>query len=169
MLLLTKIRDASQDFEILKTTCVDLANVVDFYPLDDQPKLFLDEDCEIDERAQELLDKYTEIDGSETKAVEVEGDGNCLFNAISVLYPNLTEAELRVRTIIELCNNEQHYNTLMAQMGLNLVDDESVQTQVLRISNEKEYTSVLTLAALSTISEHPIESIYPNVNFDDHY
>lgn len=44
-----------------------------------------------------------------------------------------------------------------------------MQTHVLRISNEKEYTSVLTLTVLSTIIEHSIESIYPNVDFGDRY
>ncbi|CAF1466713.1 unnamed protein product [Rotaria sordida] len=54
-------------------------------------------------------------------------------------------------------------------MGLDIVDDESVQNHVLRIINNQQYTGVLTFAALSTVIGQSIESIYPSVNENDAY
>jgi hypothetical protein len=54
-------------------------------------------------------------------------------------------------------------------MGLDLVDDESVEEHVLRILDNRQYTGVLTLAALSSVLMRPIRSIYPHVNDDDQY
>ncbi|CAF1163473.1 unnamed protein product, partial [Didymodactylos carnosus] len=66
----------------------------------------------------------------------------------------------------ELCLHDQYYTTTISNLGLDLVDDESVEDHVLRIINNGEYTSVLTLAALSSVFDRPIRSVYPNVNGD---
>ncbi|CAF1069004.1 unnamed protein product [Didymodactylos carnosus] len=55
---------------------------------------------------------------------------------------------------------------MINDLGLDLVDDESVEDHVLRIINNGEYTSVLTLTALSSVFHRPVRSVYPNVNGD---
>ena len=67
----------------------------------------------IDHQAQSLLNRCSSHLGEKSQLVPLytTGDGSCLFNAISLLLTgseNLA-AELRVRTCIELCNNEDHY------------------------------------------------------------
>ncbi|CAF4405479.1 unnamed protein product, partial [Rotaria magnacalcarata] len=109
------------------------------------------------------------ISTEEMIPIEVTGDGDCLFHTLRTFYPAMTIDELRARCIDELCTHEQYYETIKAEMNLDLVDDESVQDHVLRIINNQQYTGVLTFAALSTVIGQPIESIYPSVNSDDEY
>ncbi|CAM4838910.1 unnamed protein product [Rotaria magnacalcarata] len=109
------------------------------------------------------------ISTEEMIPIEVAGDGDCLFHTLRTFYPAMNIDELRARCIDELCTHEQYYETINAEMNLDLVDDESVQDHVLRIINNQQYTGVLTLAALSTVIGQPIESIYPSVNSDDEY
>ena len=101
--------------------------------------------------------------------IEVGDDGDCLFYTLGMFYPTMTIDELRARCVEELCTHEQYYETLKTEMGLDLVEDESVQDHVLRILDSRQYTSVLTFAALSTVIEQPIESVCPNVNENDAY
>lgn len=77
--------------------------------------------------------------------------------------------EIRTRVIVELTAHEQFYNSLAAQYGLDLVDDESVQEHVLRILNKGEYVGVLTLSALASVFGRAVDSVYPAVNGKDEY
>ncbi|CAF1127172.1 unnamed protein product, partial [Didymodactylos carnosus] len=164
------LSSVSQDFESFKATCIDLEPVEKKLPISHTATTVYDPAIHrLDERAQYLLDYYTDIVRREYSPVYVEVDENCMFNAIKIFYPNLSVDEIRVRTIIELACNEEHYTTMLYSMKLDLVDDETVQEHVLRIMNNHEYTGVHTLAAISSIFGRRIESIYPNINDNDGY
>ncbi|CAF3980247.1 unnamed protein product [Rotaria sp. Silwood1] len=170
LLLLTRFKDESNDFFGLQATCIDMHDAVDHYVVPDIPVMSFDQSVHtVDEHAKEFLEEHTMISTNEMIPVEVAGDGDCLFHTLCTFYPTMTIDELRARCINELCLHQQHYETIKTEMGLDLVDDESVQDHVLRIINNQQYTGVLTFAALSTVIGRPIESIYPSVNDNDEY
>ncbi len=170
LLFLTKLKDESDDYFGLQAKCIDIHSAIDHYVVPDIPVMSFDESIHtIDEHAKELLEEHTMISTKEMVPVDVAGDGDCLFHTLRIFYPMMTIDELRSRCIDELCAHEQYYETLKAEMGLDLVDDESVENHILRIINNQQYTGVLTFAALSTVIGQPIESVYPNVNTNDEY
>ncbi|CAF5063055.1 unnamed protein product, partial [Rotaria sp. Silwood1] len=151
LLLLTRFKDESNDFFGLQATCIDMHDAVDHYVVPDIPVMSFDQSVHtVDEHAKEFLEEHTMISTNEMIPVEVAGDGDCLFHTLCTFYPTMTIDELRARCINELCLHQQHYETIKTEMGLDLVDDESVQDHVLRIINNQQYTGVLTFAALST-------------------
>ena len=170
LLLLTKFKDEFDNYFGLKAKCLDMHDAVEYYNVPDTPLLLFDQRVHtVDEHAKQLLEDHTGIPTDNIVPVKVEGDGDCLFHTIGIYYPIMTIDEIRSRCIEELCNHEQYYSTIKTEMGLDLVDDESVQDHVLRILNNQQYTGVLTLAALSTVFGQAIESIYPSVNDNDAY
>ena len=170
LLLLTLLKDNAQNFESLRTKCMEISNVLDSQPITDTAQMFFDPRVhKIDNHAQSILETSTDIITSNTKAVEVIGDGDCGFHSFQVFYPSIDENEIRTRVIVELCAHEQYYNSLASQHGFDLVDDESIQDHVLRIVNKGEYTGILTLSALASVFECVVDSTYPNINGKDEY
>ncbi|CAF4182161.1 unnamed protein product, partial [Didymodactylos carnosus] len=144
-----------------------MASVTDNYEFPQNPQLLYDEEIhKPDTRARDLLENYTDILNRDSVPIEAETDGDCLYHSCRTFYPNVSIDEIRFRCIQELCLHDQYYTTTISNLGLDLVDDESVEDHVLRIINNGEYTSVLTLAALSSVFDRPIRSVYPNVNRD---
>ena len=170
LLFLTRLKDECNDFFGLQAKCIDIHDAIDHYHVLDISTLMFDENVHmVDEHAKELLEEHTTISTDEAVPVMVVGDGDCLFHSLQTFYPTMSINELRVRCIDELCTHEQYYETIKTEMGLDIVDDESVQNHVLRIINNQQYTGVLTFAALSTVIGQPIESIYPSVNENNAY
>ncbi|CAF0711921.1 unnamed protein product [Adineta steineri] len=170
LLLLTKLKDESDNYSDLQAKCFDIQDAIDYYSIPDTISTIFDQTIHVvDEQAVELLQQQTTISKDDVVPVEVAGDGDCLFHTIRIFYPTISMDELRARCICELCTHEQYYETIKTKMNFDLVDDESVQDHVLRILNNHQYTGVLTFAALSTIIQQPIESIYPSVNENDEY
>ncbi|CAF3382829.1 unnamed protein product, partial [Rotaria sp. Silwood2] len=130
--------------------CMEISNILDSQVITDTAQMFFDPRIHtIDNRAQSILETSTDLVTSNTKAVEVIGDGDCGFHSFQIFYPSMSVDEIRTRVIVELCAHEQYYNSLASQHGFDLVDDESVQDHVLRILNKGEYTGILTLSALA--------------------
>ncbi|CAF3363334.1 unnamed protein product [Rotaria sp. Silwood2] len=170
LLFLTRLKDECNDYFGLQAKCIDMHDAIDHYHVPDTSMVMFDENVHtVDEHAKELLEEHTTISTDEVVPVTVTGDGDCLFHSLQTLYPTMSINELRARCIDELCTHEQYYETIKTEMGLDIVDDESVQNHVLRIINNQQYTGVLTFAALSTVIGQPIESIYPSVNENDAY
>ncbi|CAF2963068.1 unnamed protein product, partial [Rotaria sp. Silwood2] len=170
LLFLTRLKDECNDYFGLQAKCIDMHDAIDHYHVPDTSMVMFDENVHtVDEHAKELLEENTTISTDEVVPVTVAGDGDCLFHSLQTFYPTMSTNELRARCIDELCTHEQYYETIKTEMGLDIVDDESVQNHVLRIINNQEYTGVLTFAALSTVIGQPIESIYPGVNENDAY
>ena len=170
LLLLTKIKDECENYDNLKTECIDLQDAIKLYPVPDHPNLIFDENIHsVDKQAKHLLDDYTELSGHDAIPVEVVGDGNCMFHAIHAFYSTMSIDEIRCHCLIELCTHEQYYDTIRMSNGLDLVDDECVQDHVIRILNNNQYTGILTLAAVANVLNRPITSVYPKVNDVDEY
>ena len=170
LLLLTNMKDEAESYENLKSKCIDMHDAIDHHPMFTEPRSLFDPLIDsVDFQSQHLLEDYTDILNRDAVPVSVAGDGNCLFHAIHSFYPELSIHEMRARCVDELCLNEHYYSTIVTEMGLDLVDDESVEEHALRILNSQQYTGVLTLAALSSVLLRPIVSIYPHINDDDQY
>ena len=170
LLLLMNMRDEAKSYESLKSKCVDIHGAIDHHPMITEPRTIFDPLVDtVDFHSKYLLENYTDIFNRDAVPVNAAGDGDCLFHAIQSFYPELSIDEIRARCVDELCLYEQYYTTTATSMGLELVDDESVEKHVLRILGNHQYTSVLTLAALSSVLMRPIQSVYPHVNEDDQY
>ncbi len=95
----------------------------------------------------------------------VDGDGNCMFNALSVLLvgSQVLSVELRVRTCLELVNHGPAYKRVDSQDNLWKVstryDDECRDLCVIG-----KFTSTWSLQAASTVVQRQITSVYPVMN-----
>ena len=98
---------------------------------------------------------------SNKKPIAVSGDGSCLFNAVSVtLYANDRRAkELRVHTTIELLLHSDAYLQKYSPFSNFCCIEESI-----RDGAKGNDSSAFTMAALSTVIQHPIASVYPPMN-----
>ena len=144
------MKDESDSFMNLKSKCIDMHGAIDYRPMITEPRIEFDPVTDsVDAQSKKLLENYTDIIDHDAVPVSVAGDGDCLFHAIRVYYPELSVNEIRARCVDELCSNEQFYNTAATTMGFDLVDDEPVEEHVLRILNSHQYSGILTFAALS--------------------
>lgn len=167
LLLLTKLKDESANYSDLQAKCIDIQDAIKYYNVPDTPLTVFDHI--VDEHAHELLQEHTSISTDEIVPVKLESDGDCLFHIMQTFYPAMSVDEFRVRCIFELCTHEQYYEMKKTEMHFDVVHDESVQDHVLQILDNHQYTSILTLAGLSTVIQQPIQSIYPSVNDNDGY
>ncbi|CAF1124197.1 unnamed protein product [Didymodactylos carnosus] len=106
-------------------------------------------DHNIAEVSKNLLEQYSDV--LNTVPIFVEGEGDCLFHAFQVFYPQMSGDEFRVKTINEL------------------FDDETFEEHVKRIINNDQHSGILTISTLSSVLNREIQSIYPNVNDNDAY
>ena len=170
LLLLTNMKDEAGSYEDLKSKCIDMHDAIDHHPMITEPRQVFDPLVDsVDSHSKHLMENYTDILNRDAVPVNVAGDGDCLFHSIHSFYPELSTDEIRARCVDELCLHEQYYSAIISEMGLDLVDDESVEEHVLRILNSQQYCGVLTLASLSSVLMRPIRSIYPHVNDEDRY
>ena len=132
LLFLTRLKDECNDFFGLQAKCIDIHDAIDHYHVLDISTVMFDENVHmVDEHAKELLEEYTTISTDEAVPVMVVGNGDCLFHSLQPFYHTMSINELRARCIDELCTHEQYYETIKTEMGLDIVDDESVQNHVL--------------------------------------
>ncbi|KAK3107530.1 hypothetical protein FSP39_016804 [Pinctada imbricata] len=102
---------------------------------------------------------------SDFLAVETTGDGNCLFNAISLGIQNNENlaVEIRYRTCLEMIMNRAFYINEHKHDGLTLVSgtyDDSMKA----CSENFSFSSAFTIHATATVIGKPIRSLYPAVN-----
>lgn len=96
------------------------------------------------------------------RPIHVSGNGNCLFNSISIALCGSEKyaTELRVRTCVELVTNKQKY---VGSGMFELVSpdyDESCRDA----ATDGGYSSVWTMMAAASVIGQPIQSIYPPLN-----
>ena len=120
---------------------------------------------QIDEQAMATLLPYDHSTEDLPKLpVVVSGDGNCLFNSISVsLYGSEKYAtEIRARTCVEMVNHSRMYDDLfpyyLKLLSLDYVDD------CLAAANNGSFSSARTIAAVSSALGTEIGSVYPPIN-----
>ena len=95
----------------------------------------------------------------------VTGDGNCLFNSVSVVIcgnESMT-CKLRVRTCIELVLNFEYYkNHHQFQDFIRVSPDLEEACRMCAV--DLEYSSVFVMQALSSVIGREIVSVYPAMN-----
>ena len=95
----------------------------------------------------------------------VDGDGNCLFNALSVLSVSsrVLSVELRVRTCLELVTHGPVYKRVDSQDGLWKVSTKyDEECRDLFVTGH--ISSTWVLQAASTVVQRQITSVYPVMN-----
>ena len=93
------------------------------------------------------------------------GDGNCLFNAVSIALTGSEDraAELRLRTSVEMALNADSY-TCHPDYDLLMTHSPSFNTSMQDCCMEGAYSSIWTIMALSSVVGLPIKSVYPPMN-----
>lgn len=93
------------------------------------------------------------------------GDGNCLFNAVSIALTGSEDraAELRLRTSVEMALNADSY-TCHPDYDLLMTHSPSFNTSMQDCCTEGAYSSIWTIMALSSVVGLPIKSVYPPMN-----
>ncbi len=97
--------------------------------------------------------------------VDVTGDGNCFFNAMSIALSGgeTLAVELRVRTCIEMVKFQQYYETHALSERFSLVSPEYVDA-CLKCAQNYEFSSIYTIHALASVLCCTISSVYPCLN-----
>ena len=93
------------------------------------------------------------------------GDGNCLFNAVSLALSGGEDfsTELRLRTALEMILNSTRYTSRPDYNRLLLVSP-SYRESTKDCCSDHSFSSVWTMMALSNTIGLPIQSVYPRVN-----
>ena len=93
------------------------------------------------------------------------GNGNCLFNAVSIALTGGEHLanELRLRTAIEMIQNANSY-TSRSDYDELLNYSPDYEDSVKACCTDREYSSIWTILALSTVIGIPIQSVYPKMN-----
>ena len=114
----------------------------------------------IDETAKEFLESC-----GGRLPLKTRGDGNCLFNAISlVLFGNEEAAtELRVRTCLELVENQGWYENSYESSRIQLVCPDLIEAS-LAAARDGSYSSAYTMAAAASVIGTKLTSVYPPVS-----
>jgi len=97
--------------------------------------------------------------------VSVTGNGNCLFNALSVyLYGNEKfAAEIKVKTCIEMATNASFYIKQHSASMIPVISP-SFKEATTDCALDGKHSSTWTLQAASTVIKRNIQSVYPVVN-----
>lgn len=122
--------------------------------------------CLLDQHSNELLQEYLPELSMLKTAYKSTGDGNCLFNSVSIaVYGHETyklSTELRYWSCLELISNITYYEELQTS-SLKIVCGELIET-VFDCATAGTASSLFTIAALCNILQRPITSIYPPCN-----
>ncbi|CAF0766459.1 unnamed protein product [Adineta steineri] len=130
-------------------------------PLEITPAIeFDDTKHTIDIIAQEYL-KQTSKNVQHLVPIRIFADGNCLFHSMVSLIPdrNISHVELRVRTIVELVKNKAHYiNQYSHHVG-------PFNAAIQRICNNNVFSELYELAALASVLNCEVQSVYPYIDY----
>ena len=141
---------------------------------------YMYDNLDIDSSAQSL---YPDDEEKNVLPVQVYGDGNCAYRSLSVLcfgHQRFHE-EIRVKTVIEMALNKEHYlNDVMlgeqdgrstvrrlaqtSGSGSNGSLNDIYEKEVLKSCRNGHWAGIWQLCAFSSVSGHPIRSIYPAAN-----
>ncbi|KAK3103858.1 hypothetical protein FSP39_022462 [Pinctada imbricata] len=97
--------------------------------------------------------------------VSVSGDGNCLFNSLSVaMYGHeLYAMELRLRCVLELIEHKDHYMNCNEHTSIQLVSP-SIDEATSNCATLGSFSSSWVLHAAASVLSANIKSVYPLVN-----
>ena len=133
-------------------------------PLINRKDLVYSSDFSTDRVSKQILDSLNMSVAGRTP-VYVSGDGNCLYNAISVgICGNESlSTELRVRTCLELIKNRHAYRNAPNARDLFFVSpnyDDAIKSSACK----GKYACAWEMQAAATVVGCPIQSVYPPRN-----
>jgi hypothetical protein len=129
------------------------------------PKVQKKRDFQTDSVSADILARCN-ANGRRLRPAIVEGDGNCLFHALSLALYNdqdIAATELRVRVCIELAVNKGWYETTYALSDIAIVSPE-LADECMKTSRDGSYSSAWTIAAAASVIYREIRSVYPPIN-----
>ena len=96
-------------------------------------------------------------------AVDTLGDGNCMYNAVSmhVIGDASLSTELRCRVVHELVLNSSTYSSITEECSYY---DPADLAYIRKVCVDSNYSGMIEIAAVSNIIGCPIHVIYPEVN-----
>lgn len=99
------------------------------------------------------------------EAVKTKGDGNCLFNSLSLAIHNneVLATELRYRTCLEMILNRDYYIDVHGESDLRFVSG-SFDDSLVDCAKNYSFSTAYTIHAASTVIGRAIRSFYPGVN-----
>lgn len=117
---------------------------------------------DIDSVAQQYINRYMCKDGT---AIKSTGDGDCLFNAISIILcgDESMSVELKYKCCLEMVSNGEKIQQHKDKAALFCVSPD-YEEAVIKCAKRGGYSSAWTMIALSNITKRKIESLYPLVN-----
>ena len=121
----------------------------------------------IDLIANNMLKTYNTNSETNRKAFKAKGDGNCLFNAVSVAtFGNESKStELRFRVVLEMVANKCFYEQLPGhEKGYYDTIAGTLDDNILRAAKNYSWSSVYDIHALASILNCTITAIYPPIN-----
>ena len=97
--------------------------------------------------------------------ISVKGDGNCLFNAISVALFGHENAssEIRLKTFFEMSDHAMFYERVHAKTQIPAISPTFAQATK-HCQQNGNWACAWTFHAASTVIARPIKSVYPVVN-----
>ena len=116
----------------------------------------------VDRIAQHYLNRYLPTDGT---AITTTGDGDCLFNAASILLSGdeALAVELKYKCCLEMGLNAAAIKNHKDRAALILLSPDYSDALV-RCATGGGYSSAWTMIALSNVTQHKIKMLYPMVN-----
>ncbi|XP_070210071.1 uncharacterized protein [Littorina saxatilis] len=175
---------ACTTYEDLKGKCLELRERILLFsvpdPLSAKDLLFAQ-----DQTAADLLD--TSVNGM-CHPLSVPADGNCFFNAASLLLFGDVEhhTELRVRTVAEMCCSEELFLdgsnwtspaikldpeellevAILTSHKIDAEPAECFHSEVLNVVKNSTYTGLWEFFGLSMALKLPIQSVYPPMGWE---
>lgn len=115
-----------------------------------------------DSVAQHYLDRYHFKSGTTLRAT---GDGDCLFNAASIILcgDESMGTELKYKCCIEMVLNGKEIQNHRDRAAIVLLSPD-YEDAVLKCVRSGGYSCVWTIIALSNVTKHNIETLYPLIN-----
>lgn len=98
-------------------------------------------------------------------AVKADGDGNCLFNALSIsTYGDQSKAaEIRTWTCIEMVQHKEYYKRLNKNSEIRLVSPD-YEEACIKCATNTGYSSAYTMQAAASALGVTVHSVYPQLN-----
>ena len=106
---------------------------------------------------------------SDLVALQSTGDGNCLFNSLSILLIGNEDlsVELRCRVAVELAVNRKRI--MRHPLFHKLSDNKDFEEDILRCPKPGSYSSMNVFLAAASMLRMPIDVVYPAVNSASSY
>lgn len=172
---LFKIKDREM---FLNTINKQLENLCS-YSIIKRREIFANNSDSVDDISSNLLRCFSKVDQTELRPIEIRGDGNCLFRAISksIYGQQEAHAEIRYRTIVELAmkadqfldyvetnENISYFNMISPSSEKLNNAKEILWSEIIKCSKIEEWCSIWHIFGAAQAMKIDINQIHPKVD-----